>query len=312
MERSFRLPSSRDGTPVHVMEWSPENRQPKALLQISHGVAEHIARYAPFARYMSEQGFVVFGNDHLGHGQTAGSPQEVGHVADQNGWTYLVDDMLSLMRQERAQYPDLPLFLLGHSMGSFLARTLVIRYPKEPLAGLVLTGTAHMPPVVSLFGQALFSVVRMFRGGRSLPVRLDRMIFSGYNKKFEPARTTRDWLTRDTDVVDAYVSDPLCGFTISTASYQELMKGLHEIAGKGRIRKMDPALPILIAFGSSDTVGACGSGPREVARRFAEVGITQMETILYPDARHEILNETCRVQVYSDILRWLEARLAKS
>ena len=310
MERSFRFPSSRKGSSLHVMEWSPEDQPPRALLQISHGVAEHIARYAPFARYMSEQGFVVFGNDHLGHGKTAKSPQEVGHVADQNGWTCLVDDMLTLMRQERTQYPDLPLFLLGHSMGSFLARSLVIRYPKEPLAGLVLTGTAHMPPPVSLFGLALFSLLRVFRGGRSLPVWLDRMIFSGYNKRFEPARTTCDWLTRDTTVVDEYVSDPLCGFTITTASYQELMKGLYEIAGKGRIRKMDPALPVLIASGSCDTVGACGSGPKQVARRFANAGIGKTLTILYPDARHEILNETCREQVYSDNLRWLEERLA--
>lgn len=312
MERSFRFPSSRDGTSVHVMEWSPDNQPPKALLQISHGVAEHIARYAPFARYMSEQGFVVFGNDHLGHGQTAESPQEVGHVADRDGWTCLVDDMVALMRQKCAEYPGLPLFLLGHSMGSFLARTLVIRYPKEPLAGLVLTGTAHMPPAVSLFGLVLFSVLRIFRGGRSLPVRIDRMIFSGYNRKFVPARTTHDWLTRENDIVDAYISDPLCGFTITTASYQELMKGLFEIAGKGRIRKMNPALPVLIASGSCDTVGGCGTGPIQVARQFADAGVEQVQTILYPDARHEILNETCREQVCSDSLRWLEARLDRT
>ncbi len=309
MERSFQFPSACDGRPVHVMEWSPAALPPRALVQIAHGVAEHISRYAGIARFLNGQGFLVFGNDHLGHGQTAPSADARGHACDRDGWRHWVDDMVTLMRLERATYPGVPVFLLGHSMGSFLARTLLIRYADEPLAGCVLTGTTHMPIPAAASGWLLFSLIRVFRGPRARPVRLDRALFGSYNRLFRPNRTKNDWLSSDPAVVDAYTSDPLCGFTISAASYQSLMSGLVTIARKSRIRKMNPALPLLIASGALDAVGRCGAGPRRVARMLSCRGARAVAVVIYDGARHEILNETIRDRVYADITHWFDDQL---
>lgn len=309
MFRIFEFPSSNGGIPVHVREWTPDGVPPRALLQLSHGMCEHISRYDAFARFMASEGFVVFGNDHLGHGETARTPEEVGHFCDRGGWSRVVDDMLALMQMQRERFPGLPCFLLGHSMGSFLSRTFVIRHPEVHLAGLILIGTGQTPKVASVGGYVMFSAARIAFGRHSRPVRLDRMIFGGYNKAFQPARTPRDWLSRDTANVDEYNADPMCGFVFTAAAYQDLMRGLSEITSKGRIQRMDPTLPVLFLSGGSDPVGECGAGVLRAAAAFEAAGLRHPDVKIYPEGRHEMLNETNRDEVYRAIRDWCVARL---
>ncbi len=310
MFREFDFPSANDGIPVKVREWTPNVAEPRALIQLVHGMGEHIARYEPFARYLADLGFVVFGNDHLGHGQTARTPEEIGHFADHHGWDDLVEDMRTLMAIERDRYPGLPCFLYGHSMGSFLARTYVIRHPDIHLDGMLLSGTNFMPRIATTVGLTLFSASRLLFGPRSRPVRLDKMIFGGYNRLFAPERTPRDWLTRDHAIVDMYMGDPLCGFVFTSAAFQDLMRGLIEIVRKDRIQQMDPALPVFLLCGEFDTVGGCGEGVRLTAEAFTKAGLRRPDVRVFPGARHEILNETNRDEVFGVVRDWLEDRLA--
>lgn len=312
MQNEFRFPSTSSGVPVRVRVWNPVSRSPRAVVQISHGMVEHIDRYDAFARFLAANGFAVYGNDHLGHGGTARTPDDIGFFGDRGGWECLVEDMATLTKLARERHPGLPCFLYGHSMGSFLARSYAFRHPDIQLAGMLLTGTNFLPRITSMAGLALFSTARMLFGHRSRPVRLDRILFGNYNRPFEPARTPRDWLSRDESIVDAYMLDPLCGFVFTTSAYQELMRGLSEIVRQDRIRRMDPALPVWIGCGEFDTVGNCGEGARRTAEAFQAAGLAPPTLKVYPGARHELLNETCRDEVYGDICRWLESRLPVS
>ena len=309
MDRTFDFPSSHNSVPIHAREWSPDSMAPRALLQLSHGMCEHIARYDEFARFLTAEGYVVFGNDHLGHGLTVRDIDVLGHFADLDGWSHVVEDLFTLGNLERQKYPGLPCFMLGHSMGSFVVRTLLIRHPELHFDGVVLTGNSYKPWPVSAFGVFLFSLVRVLFGPKTHPPRLNKMIFGGFNRKFEPARTTCDWLTRDTDIVDTYVEDPLCGFVFTATGYRDLMKGLCEIVKGKNIRKMDPKLPILLAFGEYDTVGNCGAEVKKLAGVLEKEGLHKPDMLMFPGCYHEILNETNRRDVFGDVHDWLDARL---
>ncbi len=303
----FYFTSADGAARVYVKEWLPEG-EPCAILLISHGMAEHINRYDEFASFLTEYGVLVAGPDHLGHGRSVRSVDDLGFFAEKNGWQLLVENLNQLKIMEQEAHPGTPIFLLGHSMGSFIARTYMIDYGDD-LAGVLLSGTGEMPTAALRAGQALAAAERRKYGARHRSATLDRLSFGGFNKAFAPNRTKFDWLTRDAAAVDAYCADPYCGFVFTVAAFQDLFGGLLKVQNRRNLAKILPGLPVLIFSGADDPVGANGRGVLKVAHALQDAGLKRVTVKLYADDRHEILNELNRGQVYADVLTWIENRL---
>ncbi len=304
-EYTFQSGNGRDS--IYVREWLPEVK-PRAALQIAHGLDEHIMRYDEFARFMAENGFLTVGNDHLGHGRSVKGADDFCFFGGKGGWTQVVDDMRALSLSVKKANPGLPYFLLGHSMGSFLTRTFLIRYPKE-LDGAILSGTGQTPALRVNMGILLSRLEGMRLGMRGRSKILDGMCFGAYNKRFESPATPVDWLTRDTDIIKVRMADELCGHIPTVELFGELLRGIRFIQDKGNLERMDRELPVLFISGEKCAVGNMGEGARAAYRSFLDAGCKNVTIKLYPGARHEVLNETNRGEVYADILAWLEKRL---
>lgn len=295
----FYYPSSDGIHQVHAVLWTPEGGEVKGVVQLVHGICEYILRYDQFARFLAARGYVVVGNDHLGHGKTAKGPQEYGYFTQ---WWDLVHDVRALQLKMKETYPELPYFLLGHSMGSFVARTFLIDYPGS-LNGCILSGTGQEPSAMVAAGKLLT--------GMGDPSKVNKLFYNlsigAYNKKFAPTRTSADWICRDEKVVDAYLADPLCNFPTKAGMNHAMMTGLQYVADKENLRKMDKNLPVYFFAGDRDPVGAMGKGVKKVSGWFREAGMKDVTVKLYPGGRHEMLNETNREEVYADVLNWLDA-----
>jgi alpha-beta hydrolase superfamily lysophospholipase len=280
------------------------------VVQLVHGVSEYVDRYAPTASFLTEHGFLVVGNDHLGHGRTAQGPEEYGFFRERGGWHTVVGDVHQLRVLTGEQYPDLPYFILGHSMGSFLARTYLIDWPGT-VTGAILSGTGQERASVVSMGWRMANAVCKTSGPRAHNKLVEQLSFGMYNKQFSPTRTRADWISRDEAVVDAYVADPLCSFLPTAGMFRDMMEGLAYIGKRSNLAKMDPATPVLFLSGDRDPVGQNGKGVDRVADFFLQAGTEDLTVHLYPDARHEVLNELNRQEVYNDLLSWLEAHLPK-
>ncbi len=290
------------------MEWLPEGGAPKAVLQLVHGISEYILRYDNLARFLADHGVAVVGGDHLGHGGTARGREEYGFLAQKDGWDYLARDVRALRERMGAQYPGLPYFLMGHSMGSFLARTYLIRWPGT-LSGCILSGTGQEPSALVSMCKALASLLCRAKGPRSRSKLINSLSTGAYNKKFAPNRTGADWISRDTAVVDAYIADPMCRFTPTVGMFRDMMGGLQFIADRENLAKMDPNTPVYLFSGDQDPVGGMGAGVRKVFGFFQQAGVKDLTLNLYPGGRHEMHNELERDQVYRDVLAWLETHI---
>lgn len=302
------FPSSDGVHTVHGALWLPGG-VPRGVIQLVHGMSEHIGRYGGFGSYLADNGFVVTGHDHLGHGRTAKGPEEYGYLADQDGWRHLADDAHTLRERTGRDFPGVPYFLLGHSMGSFVVRTYLIDWPGT-VDGALLSGTGQEPGVVVLGGKVLSGALCALGRGHANSRLLRRLSTGAYNQHFRPTRTAADWTTRDTDMVDAYVRDPLCQFTPTASMFHDMMKGLQYVARRENLNRMDPKTPVLFFSGDKDPVGADGAGVQKVAGWFRKAGVRDVTVTLYPGGRHEMLNETNRAEVYSDLLAWVGARLS--
>mgnify|MGYP000206964306 CR=1 FL=1 len=297
---------STDGkTQLHGMRWEPEGRSVRAVLQICHGVAEHIARYDAFARYLNELGIAVVGHDHLGHGRSLPEGGTPVYFGEGNTWHTVVDDIYVLHQRIRLWYPDVPLCIMGHSMGSFLTRTYLIRYPGT-VKGAILMGTGQNPDAMLVGGKALASVLARKVGRENASDVVEKLAFGAYNKAFAPNRTGYDWLSVSEENVDAYIADPLCGGMASTGLFLELLDGMAFIKKPANLRHMNMATPVLFISGDRDPVGGMGKGVRAAYDSFRRAGVRDAELKLYPGLRHEILNEDCRAQVYDDLWEWIE------
>ena len=252
---------SADGrTPIHAVEWLPEGPV-RAVLQISHGVAEYILRYEPFAAYLTERGFAVVGHDHLGHGASVAEGAPRLYFGPKGSWDWVVEDLYTRRCLAGKRFPGVPYFLLGHSMGSFLARTYLIRYPGT-VDGAVIMGTGHMPSAVVTAGQ-LFVRREIRRVGETCPSdAVTKLSFGTYNRAFAPNRTAFDWISVSQANVDAYLSDPLCGENPSMGLFREMLSGIAFITRPGNIRKMNANTPVYFLSGSMDPVGEFGRGVR--------------------------------------------------
>ena len=301
---------STDGkTQLHGMRWEPEGGSVRAVLQICHGVAEHIARYDAFARYLNGLGIAVVGHDHLGHGLSLPEGGTPVYFGEGNTWNTVVDDIYVLHQRIRLWYPDVPLCIMGHSMGSFLTRTYLIRYPGTVKAAVIM-GTGWQPKAVIAGGMAVAKAVGAVVGENGTSDLVTNLAFGAYNKLFAPNRTSCDWLSADEGNVDAYMADPLCGADTTVGLFRQMLSGIRFNQKLSNLRQMDPRIPVLFVAGEKDPVGDCGNGVRRTYQEFRRAGVQDCTLKLYPGLRHEILNEKAQQQqIFEDIGQWLTSKL---
>lgn len=305
--QDFYFQSSTGRTSIHALKCVPDSK-PRAVVQIAHGIAEHIDRYRPFMEFLADNGFVAAGNDHLGHGKSIRVPEEQGFFAEKDGWWRVVDDMDKLHDIMSKEYPELPYVLFGHSMGSFLTRTYLIKHP-DKYDGVILSGTGHQSPALVLGGNAAASVMAKLNGAMGDGAKLDSLAFGTYLNKIENPRTKFDWLSRDAEQVDKYIADPLCGFVGKIGLYRDMMQGIKFITDKKNIAQMNKEKPVYFMSGNGDPVGDYGKGVERAYNAFCDAGLHDVFMRLYPGGRHEMLNETNKEQVYQDILSWLNEKI---
>lgn len=304
----YFFPSSDGKTLIHVNQWTPSGRDIVGVVQIAHGVAEYGARYEPFAQFLCANGFVVVANDHLGHGQSLIENSPMVYFGEEDGWRHVVDDIEELRRRTAKVFPDKPYFLFGHSMGSFLSRTHLIRYPGV-LSGCVLCGTGHQSAPVIAGGKLVADREIKRLGKKAYSATADDLAFGAYNKAFAPTRTRFDWVSANEANVDAYIADPLCGGDTSLGLFRDMLDGLTCITKQSNINKMDKDLPVFFIAGDRDPVGGMGKGVQKACACFRKAGLKDVSIKLYHGLRHEILNEASKQYVYKDVLDWLTARI---
>lgn len=305
--QDFYFQSSTGRTSIHALKCVPDGK-PRAVVQIAHGIAEHIERYRPFMEFLANNGFVVAGNDHLGHGKSIRVPAEQGFFAEKDGWWRVVDDMDKLHDIMSKEYPALPYVLFGHSMGSFLTRTYLIKHP-DKYDAVILSGTGHQSPALVLGGNAAASVMAKLNGAMGDGAKLDSLAFGTYLSKIENPRTKFDWLSRDAEQVDKYIADPLCGFVGKIGLYRDMMQGIKFITNEKNVAQMNKEKPVYFMSGDGDPVGDYGKGVERAYKAFCNAGLHDVFMRLYPGGRHEMLNETNKEQVYQDILNWLNEKI---
>lgn len=307
MRSDFYYASKGAGN-IHACRWTPEGT-PVAVLQIVHGIAEFIERYDDFANYLTRQGFLVVAEDHMGHGQSINGDGVQGFF--HGGWFTAVADTYELLQMTRAEFPDIPYVLFGHSMGSFMARTILCKYPDSGISAAIICGTGWQPR------QMLPAVIRVCesickRTGEMVPSEtLQKVVFGGYNKKVEHPRTEYDWLSRDAKSVDAYIAHPLCGFTPSCGLIRDMLKGIRYIEEPKSLAAMRKDLPVFFIAGGDDPVGSYSKGVIRAVEEFRKNGMLNVAHKIYPLCRHEILNEINKEDVYQDVSNWLNTVLKK-
>ena len=294
---------SLGGGKIHACRWIPAG-EIKAVVQIVHGIAEYVERYDDFAEFLNRHGILVVAEDHMGHGKSICEATPMGCFA--GGWHTAVKDTYRLLKNTMAEFAGVPYILFGHSMGSFMARTILARHPNSGIAGAVICGTAWMPGAVIGAGKTMASLICKKNGEQNPSALLQKMMFGSYNNKVEHPRTPSDWLTRDSKIVDTYVADPLCGFVPSAGLARDMMTGLAYIQNPENLDSMKKDLPVYFIAGGDDPVGNYGAGVRKAEEEFRKHGMEHVELKIYPLCRHEILNEINRQEVYEDILSWIE------
>lgn len=292
--------SSDEQTNLHVVCWKPE-REPKAVIQIIHGMAEYIERYHEFAEYLNQQGYLVVGHDHLGHGQSVDSTAPQYGYFGEKAVPSILADIHQVRQRTKSSYPDLPYFMLGHSMGSFALRNYLQNHG-EGLSGVILMGTGSKPAGLSL-ALPLVKCLSRKNGSKKNPM-VDRLAFGSYSKKF-PEPSSFNWLSKNQKNVAEYERDPLTGFIFTNNGFCTLFQLIEGANKKGWTDKLPKKLPILIVSGNQDPVGDFGKGIEKVHRELVMSGLGAVEVTLFPELRHEILLEEEKIEVYQVIEQWL-------
>lgn len=305
MRQDFYFSSKGKGK-IHAIRWTP-NGKIRGIVQIVHGIADYAERYGPFADYLNNLGFVVTGEDHMGHGQSIEGGSTRGYF--HGGWFAAIADTCQLMKDTMAEYPNLPYVLFGHSMGSFMARTILCSQPDSGIAAAVICGTCWqpkplLPPVIGMC-----KVVCRITGEEVPSEFLQSLAFGSYNKKIDHPHTPYDWISRDEKIVNDYNADPLCGFTPCAGLLRDMMIGLNYAETENNLSCMRKDLPVLIIGGEADPVGLYGKSVPAAAAAFRKAGVLDVSQKLYSGARHEILNEINRDEVFADISSWIESKV---
>lgn len=298
---------SRDGkNKIHAVRWMPDSQDAAAcVVQVVHGMAEYAERYEEFARFMTDRGIIVTGEDHLGHGKSVGEKGVYGYFCEQDPATVLVRDVHRLKKMTQELYPDLPYVILGHSMGSFIVRNYMCRYGTG-IAAAVILGTGMQPMAVLRISRAAAQIQKAFLGSDHVSRLIDKAAFGGYNRRVKNVRTPSDWLTRDSERVDRYIADPMCGFVFTVNGFGALFELIARLYKKENLARIPGKLPVYMASGTGDPVGGYGKGVRKAYDSLRSAGLENIELKLYEGGRHELINETNRSQVMQDIYEWLK------
>lgn len=304
-KRDFYMDSENKGQKLHCVAWQPKNGEVKAVLQIVHGMVEYVERYGEFACYLAEQGYAVIGHDHLGHGKTAQTEEELGYFAEQDGDRHVIADMYRLTCEGRRLWPGVPLVIMGHSMGSFFTRKYLTKYSRK-VDGAIIMGTGFMALPLVAFGKAAAGLICRVRGDHCRSKFLYKLTLGGNNRRIKDCRTENDWLSNNRESVDAYNQDPFCSFMFTAGAYRDFFSVLVDLAKKKDFDTMNRKLPLLVVAGEEDPVGNYGKGVKACCKQFQALGFTDVTMKLYPGDRHEILNELDRGVVYDDLRNWLD------
>jgi alpha-beta hydrolase superfamily lysophospholipase len=290
---------------VQYYKWFP-NESPKAIIIIVHGMAEHIERYNEFANYLANNGYLVVGYNQRGHKGSISSNDDYGYMGKFDNFKVLVSDLNKIVEIEKISHPKSKIFIFGHSMGSFVTQSFVQNFNVK-VDGVILSGSARQNTITLYFGLFLAVFIKLFLGRRHRSKLLHFLTFGIYNKQFKPNRTASDWLSRDNDEVDKYINDNYCGGIFSTAYFKDFFKGLIKI-NRGH-HKIYTSLPILLISGAVDPVGGSSKFVRSLFNSFNKESIKDLDLKIYPNARHELLNELNKEEVFEDCLTWLNSRL---
>jgi alpha-beta hydrolase superfamily lysophospholipase len=297
-----------DGCPIHVYVWLPAE-EPRAIVQIAHGMAEHAGRYAFLAEALVARGIGVYANDHRGHGRSVPGGEEPGDMGE-DGFASAVRVVRALERHIAEAHPRAERILFGHSMGSFMVQRFLCEHP-EAVHAAILSGSNGKPPPIAAAGRLVARIERLRVGPKGTSGLLQVLSFDDFNKKFAPTRTDFDWLSRDAAQVDTYIADPRCGFPVSTQTWVCLLDALGPLTDPDRVECIPKDLPLYVFAGEKDAVGDFGRGVRRLVESYRAAGLRDVELKLYPEGRHEMLNEINREEVVSDLLAWIEKTLAK-
>jgi len=292
-----------DAVELFVYQWIPAETL-KGVVQISHGLAEHAGRYARLAQALNAAGYAVYANDHRGHGRTVKSPEELGFFAEQDGWRKCVDDLWRLNRHIAAAHSGAPIVLLGHSMGATLAEQFMGEHG-EDLAGVVLCGANGKPTRFAAMGRRITRAERLRLGARGRSKLVQSLTFEAFNKKFAPARTAFDWLSRDPAEVDKYVADPLCGFAATVQLWVDLLDGWAAVSSPAHRERVPHWLPVYVIAGGRDPVSGNTRQLGPWLEEYRAAGLKNLEQRFYAEARHELFNETNREEVTAELIGWL-------
>ena len=298
------IPSTNGTNQLHVLMWIPKEA-PRVILQLSHGMIEHIRRYEAFGEYLAGRGILVIGNDHLGHGYSTNNEDELGYFNAEDGSKTLVDDLYQITLFAKKQYPNTPYFLLGHSMGSFLARRYLMTYGNE-LNGAIIMGTGQFPKAVTCLGLHILKLLKKVKGAHYRSQLLSDLGFGSYNKQFAPTKTTHDWLSRDNFSNEAYLLDPYCTFLFTLNGYETLLRTFRFIGDESHIKQIPKDLPLFFVAGKEDPVGVNGKVVQQIYDLYTKLGLHTTELKLYENDRHELLHELDSTTVFRDIYNWLD------
>ena len=309
IKNEFYYPSADGKTRIHAVEWKPET-EIKGVIQIAHGVTEYILRYENFAEFFTQKGFVVVGNDHLGHGQSIAPNGKPMYFGPNGSWNFVVKDIDTCKQMTKKKYPNVPYMILGFSLGSFLVRTYLIDYAQEPLDGAIIMGTGYIPNFKIAIAKMMANKEAKKVGEENTSPVIKSLTFETYNKLFKPNRTAFDWLCSNEEALDEYIKDPLRGENYSAGLFREMLTGMQYTAELKNIQKMNKKMPIFLLSGDKDPVGEFGKGVIKTHEIFKKAGIEDLEIKLYPNLRHDILHEKCKDTIYNDIYLWLKKKMS--
>ena len=299
----YRYPSADGKNTIYAEIYAPKDGEIKGVVQLAHGMIDYTGRYTALADYLCGCGYVFAGNHHLGHGKSVSSPKDFGHFADNGGYDYVLEDIDTMNRYLHKTYPDVPLILLGHSMGSFISRVYVSSHPLS-VSGIIIHGTGGPNPLVGA-GKTLAGIIKAFRGPRHRSGLIESMAFGSYNSKYPKEEGHNAWLTREGELVKDRDTNEFTSFKFTVASYIVLFNLLSNSNSKKWFATYPKELPTLIMSGDMDPVGDYGKGPHYIYKQLMINGVSNVKLKMYEGARHELFNETCREEVFADIVTWL-------
>lgn len=314
--KEYKFLSSNKYTDIYGKMWIPDT-DIRAIVQISHGMAEHIDRYDDFAGYLASNGILVVGNDHMGHGKSINSEEDLGYFSipikglhgkvkeNYSSSALTVKDLYHITKIVKKHYPCVPYILLGHSMGSFLARRYLMQYGEE-LDGIIIMGTGNQSALKVYTAKAINKMISMIKGERYRSKILNKLMFGAYNRKIENHKGDNDWVTSDEEKLAAYESDDKCGFVFTMNGIEALLSTIQYVIKPKNIEKIPTDVRMLIISGTDDPVGDYGEAVKQVYEEYSVHGMTDISIQLYDECRHELINEKVRDMVYKDIIQWIE------